>query len=160
MENSYSHITSIVNKKGYVPQSNEYQFYSSPISRPDIQDIDSLRAQFASNPLLAFSLLVCLFSMAGVPPMIGFFAKYHVLYVAILEGHYFISLVGVLTSVISAAYYLRVVNVLYFSERANVEENKGQKLVTEKWSHALSSLHSYVIATLTMFILFFVVKPT
>jgi len=52
--------------------------------------------------------------MAGVPPMVGFFAKYHVLYVAMLNGHYAIALLGVVTSVISAAYYLRVVRVLYF----------------------------------------------
>ncbi|KAK4046610.1 NADH dehydrogenase subunit 2 [Microbotryomycetes sp. JL221] len=75
----------------------------------DIQFISQLSGQFRQNPILALSMIVCLFSMAGIPPLVGFFAKYAVLYSAIHNGYYFISIIAILASVVSAAYYLRVV---------------------------------------------------
>jgi len=92
--------------------------------------------------------------MSGIPPLMGFFAKYAVLYTAIHNGYYFISLVAILTSVISAAYYLRVVRVLYFDEAV-----AGTSSVSED-TEVLTSSHSYIIAVLTMFILLFVLQPS
>ena len=84
----------------------------------------------------------------------GFFAKYAVLYTAIHNGYYFISLVAILASVVSAAYYLRVVRVLYFDEAP-----EGTSSISED-TGVLTSTHSYIIAVLTLFIILFVLKPS
>ena len=74
------------------------------------------------------------------------------LYSAIHNGYYFISLIAILTSVISAAYYLRVVRVLYFDEPATGTLSQSAGVLT--------SAHSYVIAVLTLFIVLFVLQPS
>ena len=114
--------------------------------------ISELSGQFRQNPILALSMIVCLFSMSGIPPMMGFFAKYAVLYTAIHNGYYFISLVAIITSVISAAYYLRVVRVLYFDEPVSGTSRQSPEVLT--------SAHCYVIAVLTIFIVLFVLQPS
>ena len=116
----------------------------------DVEYIKELRNQFSQSPALALSLLICLFSMAGVPPMMGFFAKYAVLYSAIHNGYYFLSIVGILASVVSAGYYLRVVKVLYFEESSQPTGNGVE----------LSSTHCYLIAVLTAAIVLFVLHPS
>jgi len=118
----------------------------------DVQFISQLSGQFRQNPILALSMIVCLFSMSGIPPMMGFFAKYAVLYTAIHNGYYFISLVAIITSVISAAYYLRVIRVIYFDQPAVETSNQSAAVLT--------SAHSYVIAVLTLFIVLFVLQPS
>jgi NADH-ubiquinone oxidoreductase chain 2 len=99
-------------------QSNNNLYYS-PLgnkgSKTDIKFITELKGQFFSNPLLSLSLTVCLFSMAGIPPLMGFFAKQFVLYSAIQSGYYFISIVAIIVSVISASYYLKIIRVLHSS---------------------------------------------
>jgi NADH-ubiquinone oxidoreductase chain 2 len=116
----------------------------------DLSFISQLKGQFFANPVLGLSLAICLFSMAGVPPLVGFFAKYMVLYSAIEKGYYFLALVGIIASVISASYYLRIIRVI------NFEENKSEKKI-----HPITiTLHSYVIAILTLFILVFILSPS
>src|ERR1700742_1554348 len=92
---------------GYLINSNR----SGSSQGSDVQFISELSGQFRQNPLLALSMTVCLFSMAGVPPLMGFFAKYAILSTAIHNGFYFISIVAILASVVSASYYLRIVGV-------------------------------------------------
>ena len=120
----------------------------------DLSLISQLKGQFYDNPVLGLSLALCLFSMAGIPPLVGFFAKYMVLYSAIENGYYFLSLVGILASVISAAYYLRVIRVIHFDTQVNVELTAEGKL------SPLTSTHSYVIAVLTLFITLFILSPS
>ena len=120
----------------------------------DVQFTSQLSGQFRQNPILALSMIVCLFSMSGIPPLMGFFAKYAVLYTAIHNGYYFISLVAILASVVSAAYYLRVVRVLYFDEAP-----EGTSSISED-TGVLTSTHSYIIAVLTLFIVLFVLQPS
>lgn len=79
----------------------------------DIRFITELTGKFSSNPILSLSLAICLFSMAGIPPLIGFFSKQFVLYSAIQNGYGFISVIAILVSVISASYYLKIVKVIY-----------------------------------------------
>lgn len=79
----------------------------------DIKYITDLKGQFFSNPLISLSLSICLFSMAGIPPLIGFFSKQFVLYSAVLSGYFFISIIAILVSVISASYYLKIIKVLH-----------------------------------------------
>ena len=62
---------------------------------------------------MAISFAICLFSMAGVPPLIGFFSKQMILYSAVQSGYYFMSIIAILVSVISASYYLKIVRVLF-----------------------------------------------
>jgi NADH:ubiquinone oxidoreductase subunit 5 (subunit L)/multisubunit Na+/H+ antiporter MnhA subunit len=101
--------------------------------REDIRYISELKGLFFSNPLLSLSLCISLFSMAGLPPLIGFFSKQFVLYSALQNGYYFISLIAIIVSVISASYYLKIIKVLhtdhdYFEDKllkGAVEENKA-----------------------------------
>jgi NADH-ubiquinone oxidoreductase chain 2 len=79
----------------------------------DINLISELKGQYYSNPLLSISFTICLFSMAGIPPLIGFFSKQFVLYSAIQQGYYFMSILAILASVISASYYLKIIRVLH-----------------------------------------------
>jgi NADH-ubiquinone oxidoreductase chain 2 len=134
---------------GYLIHSRQS---SGSAQNSDIQFISQLAGQFRHNPILALSMIICLFSMAGIPPLMGFFAKYAVLYSAIHNGYYFISLVAILASVVSAAYYIRVVRVLYFDEPATGTPSESPAVLT--------SSHSYVIAVLTVFIVLFVLQPS
>jgi NADH:ubiquinone oxidoreductase subunit 5 (subunit L)/multisubunit Na+/H+ antiporter MnhA subunit len=78
----------------------------------DISFISEFKGLFFSNPLLSLSLAVSLFSMAGIPPLIGFFSKQLVLYSALQNGYYFISVLAIIVSVISCSYYLQIIKVL------------------------------------------------
>jgi NADH-ubiquinone oxidoreductase chain 2 len=121
----------------------------------DIQFISDITGQFRSNPLLGLSLTVCLFSMAGVPPLIGFFGKQMVLYSATHSGYYFLSFVAIIVSVISASYYLKIVRVIHFDTvDAEIESSTVSK------ESKLSNMHAFCIATLTMAITLFVFKPS
>jgi len=118
----------------------------------DIQFISQLQGQFRANPVLGLSLAICLFSMAGVPPLVGFFAKYTVLYTAIQNGYLYLALVAILASVVSAAYYLRVIRVIHFSEDTTLPTKSLE-------NGTVSSVHSYVISTLTLAITLFAANP-
>src|SRR5258708_5975423 len=74
----------------------------------DINYISELKGQFFLNPVLSITLTICLFSMAGIPPLIGFFSKQFVLYSAIQNGYYFMSIIAIIVSIISASYYLKI----------------------------------------------------
>jgi NADH-ubiquinone oxidoreductase chain 2 len=78
----------------------------------DISFISEFKGLFFSNPLLSLSLAVSLFSMAGIPPLIGFFSKQLVLYSALQNGYYFISVLAIIVSVISCSYYLQIIKIL------------------------------------------------
>ena len=134
---------------GYVFKNNSHSILNS---FQDIKYINELKGLFFNNPLLSLSLTICLFSMAGVPPLLGFFSKQFVLYSAMQSGYYFIGIIAIIVSVISASYYLKIIKVLHSESKEIVE-------VTESQS-TLSSLHSFMISTLTLFILFFILKPS
>lgn len=121
----------------------------------DIDYIAELRGQFYQNPLLALALATCLFSMAGIPPLMGFFAKQMVLYSAVHAGYYFMSLVAIIVSVISASYYLRIVRVLYFSKSTDSVVTNSNATST-----SITNVHSFAIALLTLSIALFVFKPS
>lgn len=81
-----------------------------------VTDIDSLRLYSRAEPLKALALLALLFSMAGVPPFLGFFAKLYVIKAAVDAGLVWLAVLGVIASVIGAFYYLRIVFYMYFGE--------------------------------------------
>ena len=81
-----------------------------------VESIDELAGLSRSHPTMAFFLAMLLFSMAGVPPLAGFFAKFYVFLAAIKAGLYVLAVIGVLASVVGAYYYLTIVKVMYFDE--------------------------------------------
>ncbi len=83
-----------------------------------VENISDLAGLSRTHPTTAFFLAVLLFSLAGIPPLAGFFAKYFVFLAAIKAGLFTLAVVGVLTSVVGAYYYLAIVKVMYFDEPA------------------------------------------
>ena len=79
-----------------------------------LEQIGDLSGLARTDPALALALAVFMFSMAGIPPFSGFFAKLYVFYPAVQSGFWTLSVVGVLTSVVGAFYYLRIIKVMYF----------------------------------------------
>lgn len=98
----------------YIFKKDKEERYVIQSNNMDIKYISQLKAQFIYNPILSISFAICLFSMAGVPPLLGFFAKQQVLYSATHSGYYFLSIVAILVSVISASYYLQIIKVIHF----------------------------------------------
>ena len=130
----------------------------------DINYISELKGQFFLNPVLSISLTICLFSMAGIPPLIGFFSKQFVLYSAIQNGYYFMSIIAIIVSIISASYYLKIIKII-FTEEVNTSDysDKEIKIINNLNSNSeieISSTNSFIISTLTLSILFFVLKPS
>jgi NADH-quinone oxidoreductase subunit N len=86
-----------------------------------LEEIDELTGLANDRPLIATIFTVVLFSYAGIPPLAGFFAKFAVFSTAIQSGFYGLAIIGVLTSVVGAAYYLKIVKVMFFDKIASVE---------------------------------------
>lgn len=155
----------------------------------DIEYINNLKGFFYKNPLLSISFSICLFSFAGVPPLIGFFAKQQVLYCSSSAGFYFLSVIAILVSVISASYYLKIIKVLHtypslnnvllekLSMEANISSKKTSAIgdpesiilpanfgyahtyVSSGASNYLSTVHSLIIGILTLSIMLFIFNP-
>jgi NADH-quinone oxidoreductase subunit N len=83
-----------------------------------VENISDLAGLARRQPAMAFFLAMLLFSLAGIPPLAGFFAKFYVFLAAIKAGLYALAVIGVLTSVVGAFYYLAIVKVMYFDEPA------------------------------------------
>lgn len=84
-----------------------------------VEGIDDLKGLNRHNPGMALVLLILMFSMAGVPPMIGFFGKYYVFAAALGAELYTLAIIGAVTSVVSAYYYLRIIKLMYFDDPAD-----------------------------------------
>lgn len=169
--NNFNRELGINNTKGLIRESIK-----------EIKFIYELKGQFLSNPLLSLSFTVCLLSMAGIPPLIGFFSKQFVLYSAIQNGYYFMSILAILVSVISASYYLKIIRVLHTNAEDNLQlkninykfkdEDTNSSVITQsnlinknyKYENSsesvLTNFHSFLISSLTLTILLFVLKPS
>jgi NADH-quinone oxidoreductase subunit N len=97
-----------------------------------VENIDDLSGLAQTRPGMALALGVFMFSMAGIPPLAGFFGKLYVFLAAVNAQLYVLAVVGVLTSVVGAYYYLRVVKVMYFDEaRVTIDPmSRGVAVVT------------------------------
>ena len=112
------------------------------------ENIDDLSGLSKNHPLLSLSLLVVLFSLAGIPPLAGFFAKFYIFVAVINEKMYFLAIVGLLATVIAAFYYLRIIKIIYFDpekEKFESKHNLGLKIT---------------LATSTFFILAYFIYPS
>ena len=80
------------------------------------EDIDDLSGLSKNHPLLSLSMLVILFSLAGIPPLAGFFAKFYIFTAVIEQSMFFLAIVGLISTVIAAFYYLRIIKIIYFDK--------------------------------------------
>lgn len=139
-----------------------------------VQLISQLKGYFYVNPYLALSLTITLFSFAGVPPLIGFFAKQMVLSAALSNGYIFMVLIAILTSVTSAVYYLSIIkNMFFYNDQyminpsveklnliGNIQKNQNSEKVNFKAENiVLSSSLSITISILTLILLTFMFIP-
>jgi NADH-quinone oxidoreductase subunit N len=83
-----------------------------------VEEISDLAGLSKSNPMLAVAFLVFMFSMSGIPPLAGFFGKFYIFLAAIEAQLYVLAIIGVVSSVVGAFYYLRIVKTIYFDETA------------------------------------------
>lgn len=115
-------VLKLIEKKKIIGDRNKENHESmQDIDNSPIQLIDQLRGYYYINPVLSFSLAITLFSFAGIPPLIGFFGKQMVLSAAIDSGYIFMSLIAILTSVISAVYYLAIIKQIFFDTPDYIE---------------------------------------
>ena len=94
------------------------------------ENIEDLSGLSKKHPILALSFLIILFSLAGIPPLAGFFAKFYVFMSVIEKEMYFLAIVGLLATVIAAFYYLRIIKIIYFDpeqEKFDTSINIGLK---------------------------------
>lgn len=124
-------------KASEAKQENENSDNLNDIDNSPIQLIDQLKGYYYINPVLSLSLAITLFSFAGIPPLIGFFGKQMILSAAIDNGYIFMSLVAILTSVISAVYYLAIIKQIFFYKpdyelNKELTDFKAESLITEK----------------------------
>ena len=112
------------------------------------ESIEDLSGLSKNHPLLSFSLLIILFSLAGIPPLAGFFAKFYVFMAVIEQKMYFLAIVGLLSTVIAAFYYLRIIKIIYFDkekEKFETDHHFGLK---------------FTLAVSTIFILAYFIYPS
>jgi NADH-ubiquinone oxidoreductase chain 2 len=158
----------------YVNDSDEFKQLADKNNSP-IQLISQLKGYFYINPVLALSLAITIFSFVGIPPLIGFFAKQMVLSAALDSGYIFLTLVAILTSVISAVYYLNIIKQVFFDKpdykinpelininlHGNIIKNNIliKKLTFKADNIILSSSLTITISVLTLVVLLFIFVP-
>lgn len=156
----------------YTSENQEHEELMDKTNSP-IQLVNQLKGYFYTNPVLALSLAITIFSFVGVPPLIGFFGKQMVLSAAIDKGLVFLSLIAILTSVIGAVYYLSIIKEMFFSLPdykvntllENLELNGSvlskNKTIIKNLSFnytnlVISSSISFIVASITLVILLFI----
>tara|TARA_E500000331_G_scaffold318985_1_gene331370 strand:+ start:1011 stop:2426 length:1416 start_codon:yes stop_codon:yes gene_type:complete len=112
------------------------------------ETVEDMSGLSKNHPILSFSLLLILFSLAGIPPLAGFFAKFYVFMAVIKNEMYFLAITGLLSTVIAAFYYLRIIKIIYF-------DPEKEKFDTQ---HNLALKISLFITTI--FILFYFIFPS
>jgi NADH-ubiquinone oxidoreductase chain 2 len=158
----------------YVNDNKEYQELLDKNNSP-IQLISQIKGFFRINPVLSLSFAITIFSFVGIPPLIGFFAKQMVLSAALDNGYVFLTLIAILTSVISAVYYLNIVKRIFFDESEYIVNPELlntdihgsitrkdvfiEKLIFNYNNIVLSSYLTISISILTLIILIFILMP-
>ena len=158
-----------------IEKDNENNDNLHDVNNSPIQLIDQLKGYYYINPTLSLSLGITLFSFAGIPPLIGFFGKQMILSAAIDNGYIFMALVAILTSVISAVYYLAIIKQIFFDKpdytlNDELKSFSADGLITEKNTIVekvnikinnivISSSLSLSISIITFIITLFIFKP-
>jgi len=155
----------------YINDNKEFTELKDKNNSP-IQLISQMKGYFKINEYLALSFAITILSFAGIPPLVGFFAKQVVLSAALDSGYVFLTLVAILTSVIGAVYYLGIIKQVFF-DKSEYEINpvliekdlKGfgagnEEAIRFKLANiVLSSYLTITISMLTLIILLFIFTP-
>ena len=112
-----------------------------------VEGIDDLAGLSKTSPMMALALAVFMFSMAGIPPLAGFWGKFYIFMAAIDANLVTLAVIGVLTSVVSAFYYLRIIKVMYFDEPV------------ETFDRPIGRSMGFIMAASTLVILLFTIVP-
>ena len=115
-----------------------------------VEKIDELSGLSKTNPVVSVSLAIIMLSMAGIPPFIGFFGKFYVFIAAIESQQYILAILGVLASVISAFYYLRIIKGMYFDE----------VIEGESFDFTINNQAKVILLILIFIITFFILYPS
>ena len=110
-----------------------------------VENISDLAGLSTHRPLLAGAFTIFMFSMAGVPPMSGFFGKFYVFMAAVNQNMFILAVVGLLASVVSAFYYLRVVKTIYFDDSKPVIEKTGSGVASVVGVTAIATLLFFLV---------------
>lgn len=113
-----------------------------------VVEIDALSLYSKREPMKALAMLVLLFSLAGVPPLVGFFGKYAVLLAAVDAGLVWLAVLGVIASVIGAFYYLRIVYLMYFGGAESELDSGGSGVL---WGFLMASAAAMVLGVINLF---------
>ena len=132
---------------GYITKGTRYNE-----TQTDLTLLSDLKGQTIIRPALGLSFAVCLFSIAGVPPLVGFVGKAAVLKSSLIAGNLFISIVAVVVSVITGSYYLKLIRLMTF----NISESSTNEPSTTLVNGQLGIGHTILIAVLTLVQLFFI----
>ena len=95
------------------------------------EKIEDLSGLSTNHPILSIALLIVLFSLAGIPPLAGFFAKFYIFMAVIEKSMYFLAIVGLLSTVVAEFYYLRLIKIIYFDkpkDEFEKDHNLGLKI--------------------------------
>jgi NADH-ubiquinone oxidoreductase chain 2 len=146
----------------YTSDNKEYEELMDKTNSP-IQLVSQLKGYFYINPILSLSLSITIFSFVGIPPLVGFFAKQMVLSAALDSGFVFLALIAILTSVISAVYYLNIIKQMFFFKGEyleNITDPKEAQKETIKSENVdsitISSHMSVTISILTLVVFLFI----
>lgn len=156
-KDSTSNNERLSNKDKSILESDISDRNNSPV-----QLITDIKGFFYINPILSLSLGITLFSFVGIPPLVGFFAKQMVLTSALDNGYIFMSVIAILTSVISAFYYLVIIKQIFFEKTDNLlNRNFFNVKSTDEYNNRiyLSSNITNTISILTLVILLFIFAP-
>jgi len=115
-----------------------------------VEQIDELSGLSKSNPIVSACLAIIMLSMAGIPPFIGFFGKFYVFIAAVESQQYILAILGVLASVISAFYYLRIIKGMYFDEAID----------GDNFDFTINNQAKVILITLMFIITFFILYPS
>ena len=131
----------------YINNNKQYNKLYDKNNSP-IQLISQIKGYFYLNPLLSISLAITIFSFVGIPPLIGFFAKQMVLSAALDRGFVFLTLIAIITSVISGAYYLAIIKQVFFD---NTDYKTDSKLKNFSFSALVINSTGYKLPLLPMY---------
>jgi NADH-quinone oxidoreductase subunit N len=134
---------------------NLFTLLLTPVRRSEFSEVSRIKYTTdlallgKTNPLLAASFTIGLFSLAGIPPLAGFYSKAFLFWTALNSSQYLLALVGIFTSVISCFYYIRMIKIMYFE-------------TPKEWIsfHPVSKAGSLVLGLTTLFLLFFMIYPS
>lgn len=112
--------------------------------KKDFENVDDFAGLAKSHPVMAFSFALLILSMAGLPPLAGFWGKFYIFIAAVQQEYYALAIIGVLSSVVAAFYYLKIIKIMYFDESQD----------TLSWKLPVAGSAMTILASLIMIGLF------